>query len=140
MAALFEGRTSRYTCLTLPARRSIDLRAMASPIPILLQSAATAIDTDVASTPSDFRNQVSNHPPAPARHDEPFPDPQLEPCEDDSWVRVRKRGLLNCDNLVQLVIFESSELEITQSCSTSWLPSKKISSKVGGFRTRASSR
>src|SRR3989442_1869403 len=45
MAASFEGRTSKYTLLTLPARRSIDFRAMASPIPILLQLVATAIDT-----------------------------------------------------------------------------------------------
>src|SRR5207244_13351108 len=84
----------------------------------------TAIGCDchgrnVASTSSDFRNQVPNHPPVLARDDEPFPDPQLEPREDDSRIRVWKRGLLNHDNLVQVVIFESSELENTQSCSTS---------------------
>src|SRR5437870_7536038 len=59
MAALFEGRTSRYTCLALPARRSIDFRAMASPIPILLQSVATAMD---AMWPRPLRTSVIRYP------------------------------------------------------------------------------
>src|SRR5437870_1555702 len=59
MAALFEGRTSRYTCLALPARRSIDFRAMASPIPILLQSVATAMD---AMWPLPLRTSAIRYP------------------------------------------------------------------------------
>src|SRR2546426_7487350 len=59
MPASFEGRTSRYTCLTLPARRSIDFRAMASPIPILLQSVATAID---AMWPRPLRTSEIRYP------------------------------------------------------------------------------
>src|SRR3989441_13289737 len=77
--------------------------------------------------------------PVLARHDEPFPDPQLEPREDDSRIRVWKRGVLNCNNLVQIVIFEGSELEITQSCSTFGCGVRRFRRTGEDSGTRASS-